>query len=356
MTGPAPGAPASPARRLLLGLFHSSEAWTVPDAEVERLEREFPDVRVTRARSDEELKAALPHAEILSSWAPGEEGVSGAKALRWIHAPAAGVGAYLTPSVRERGIVVTNSRGCHAVPIAEHVMGMLVALARRFREGVVEQTTTGLTRENWWTGTAIPGELYGRTLGLFGYGAIGREVARRAVAFGMRVIVLKRHPEEEPDWDPSLLSALALPAPDPQVDERLGPPELDRLLAESDAIVVCAALTPETQSIFGARAFARMRRGAWFVNIARGKIVRERDLAEAVRSGHLGGAALDVFETEPLPRESELYTLPRVILTPHVSGLSTAFWPRMMALLRENLARDADGRPLLNRVSLERGY
>lgn len=344
------------ARRLLLGLFHESEAWTVPDAEVERLAREFPDVRVVRARSDEELSDALPEAEILSSWAPGEERVRGALALRWIHAPAAGVGSYLTPTVVERGITVTNSRGCHAVPIAEHAMGMLVALARRFRDGVVEQTTSGLKRENWWTGAAIPSEVSGRTLGLFGYGAIGREVARRAVAFNMRVIALKRHPNERPDWDPALLSALALPAPEPQVDELLGPADLDRFLAESDAIVICAALTPETQSLFGARAFSRMRRGAWFVNIARGKIVRQHDLAEALRSGRLGGAALDVFEAEPLPRDSELYTLPNVILTPHVSGLSNAFWPRMMALLRENLNRDADGRPLLNRVSIERGY
>lgn len=346
----------SSGRRLLLGLFHSSEAWTVPDAEVERLAREFPDVRVTRARSDEELSAALPEAEILSSWAPGEDQIRGAEALRWIHAPAAGVGAYLTPSVIRRGVAVTNSRGCHAVPIAEHVMGMLVALARRLRDGVVEQTTTGLKRENWWTGSATPTELYGRTLGLFGYGAIGREVARRAVAFGMRVLALRRRPGASIDWDPALLSALALPAPEPQVDEILGPGDLDRLLAESDALVICAALTPETQSLLGARAFSRMKRGAWLVNIARGKIVREQDLAEALRSGHLGGAALDVFEVEPLPRESILYTTPNVILTPHVSGLSTAFWPRMMTLLRENLARDADGRPLLNRVSLERGY
>jgi phosphoglycerate dehydrogenase-like enzyme len=343
-------------RRLLLGLFHGSEVWTVPDAEVERLVREFPDVCVTRARSEEELTASLPEAEILSSWAPGEERVRDARALRWIHAPAAGVGAFLTPSVVQRGIVVTNSRGCHAVPIAEHVMGMLAALARRFREAVVEQTTTGLTRENWWTGAAVPTELFGRTLGLFGYGAIGREVARRAVAFGMRVIAVRRRPEQPPDWDPALLSALALPAPEPPVDEVMGPADLARLLGGSDAVVVCAALTPETQALFDARAFASMKRGAWLLNVARGKIVREHDLAEALRSGHLGGAALDVFEIEPLPRESELYTLPNVILTPHVSGLSTGFWPRTMAVLRENLRRDREGRPLLNRVSIEHGY
>lgn len=343
-------------RRLLLGLYHASEAWTIPDAEVERLRLEFPDVEVTRATSREEMAAAMPGAEILFSWAPGDELVRAAPRLRWIHTPAAGVGAYLTPSVRERSLVVTNSRGCHAVPIAEHVLGMLIALARRLRSAIEEQTTTGLRRENWWVGDAIPGELYGRTLGLFGYGAIGHEIARRAVAFGMRVIALRRDPGREDDRDPALLSALGLPAREPPVDAVLGPDGFDRLLGESDAVVVCAALTPDTEGRFDAAAFARMKRGAWLVNIARGRIVREGDLIEALRSGHLGGAALDVFEAEPLPRESGLYAPANVILTPHVSGLSTGFWPRALAIFRENLRRDEDGRPLLNRVPLERGY
>jgi phosphoglycerate dehydrogenase-like enzyme len=121
-------------------------------------------------------------------------------------------------------------------------------------------------------------------------------------------------------------------------------------------VVVAAALTPETQGVFDAAAFGSMKRGAWFVNVARGKIVRERDLAEALRTGTIGAAALDVFESEPLPRESELYTLNNVILTPHISGNSTGFWPRAMALFRENLRRDAAGLPLLNRVDLARGY
>ena len=342
--------------RLLLGLFDPTGAWTIPDAEVERLGREFPAVRVERARSKEELKAAIPEAEILFSWAPGEEIAALGRRLRWIHSPAAGVGAYLTPSVRGRGIALTNSRGVHAIPIAEHTMGMLVALARRLRAAIVEQTTTGMSRDAWYTRPTVPQELFGKTLGVFGYGAIGREVARRALAFGMRVVALKRRPEQAPFADSAALAALGLPVEEPRLDRILAPDDFDRLLGESDAIVVTAPLTEETEGIFDARAFARMRRGAWFVNVSRGKIVRERDLAAALSGGALGGAALDVFETEPLPPESELYTLENVILTPHVSGFSTGFWPRAMALFRENLRRDGAGLPLLNRVDVNRGY
>jgi phosphoglycerate dehydrogenase-like enzyme len=323
---------------------------------VAALRRDFPDLEVVHARSDKERRAALPEAEIYFGWAPGEAGMAPARRLRWLHAPAAGVGAYLTPSLLARDPVVTSSRGVHAIPIAEHVMGMLVALARRFRQAVVEQTTAGWARERWWSGPSIPSELHGKTLGLFGYGAIGREVARRALAFGMRVLPLRRHPERAPEWDPGLLAALGLPAEEPRVEPALGPRDIDRLLADSDAIVVCAALTPETRGALDARALERMKRGAWLVNVARGRIVEEAAVAEALRSGRLAGAALDVFETEPLPRESPLYTLDGAILTPHVSGLSRGFWPRAMAVFRGNLERDAAGSPLWNRVDVKRGY
>ncbi len=343
-------------RRLLLGLFHATEAWRIPDAEADRLGRDFPDLEVTRAGSREELEKAVPDAEILFCWAPGESAIARAGRLRWIHAPAAGVGAFITPSVLRRGILLTNSRGVHAVPIAEHTLGMLVALARHFRPAIADQITTGLDRERWWVGSGRPQELHGRTLGLFGYGAIGREIARRALAFGMRVIAVRRHPESASAWDLDLLRAIGLPEEEPRLDLVMGPEGLPRMLAEADAVVIAAALTPETEGLFDAAAFQRMKRGAWLVNVARGKIVRERDLIAALREGRLGAAALDVFETEPLPRESELYTLENVILTPHVSGNSTEFWPRAMALFRENLRRDLAGIPLLNRVDLTRGY
>lgn len=320
------------------------------------LRRDFPDVDIARATTDSEFETAIGGAEIIFSWAPGDAVMAKAERLRWLHAPAAGVGAYLTPSFLKRGAVITNSRGAHAIPISEHVLGMLIGLTRRLRATIVEQTTTKMRRENWWVGPEIPDELHGRTLGLFGYGAIGREVARRARAFGMRVIALRRHPKATPEWDPELLSALGLPSEEPALDDVMGTDEFNRFLGQSDAIVVCAALTPETQGVFDAKAFGRMKAGALFVNIGRGKIVREEQLVDALQSGHLGGAALDVFESEPLPQESRLYTLTNVILTPHVSGLSRGFWPRAMALFRANLVRDARGLPLLNRVDPARGY
>jgi phosphoglycerate dehydrogenase-like enzyme len=323
---------------------------------VERLHREFPDLAIVRAGSKEELRERAPEAEVLFSWAPGEELVRAATRLRWIHAPAAGIGAFLTPSVLARRIVLTNSRGVHAIPIAEHTLGMLVALARDFRLAVLDQSAGKLDRERWWIGSGRPVDLRGRTLGLFGYGAIGREIARRARAFGMRVIAVRRHPESAPAWDPALLAALDLPAEEPALDRVFGPAELTAMLGEADAVVVAAALTPETEGVLDAAAFRVMKRGAWLLNIARGKIVRERDLIEALRAGQVGAAALDVFETEPLSPESELYTLENVILTPHVSGNSNHFWDRAMALFRENLRRDLAGRPLLNRVDLTRGY
>jgi phosphoglycerate dehydrogenase-like enzyme len=343
---------------LLLALKSDSPAWTIPDADVATLRSDFPSVRVVDARDDDAVRAAIPSAEIVFSWALGDAVFANARALRWLHSPAAGVGAYLTPSILDRGDqapLITNSRGVHAIPIAEHILGFLIALTRRFSAAAREQDSGAMQRERWWD--EEPGELFGKTLGLYGYGAIARETARRAIAFGMRVVALRRDPGSAP-WEPGLLRAIGLPLDEPPLDALFGPNEFERFLEESDAVVITAALTPETEGRFDARAFARMRPGSVLVNVARGKIVREGDLVEALRrgGGRPAAAALDVFEREPLPRESPLYTLDNVILTPHVSGLSTGYWPRSMSLFRANLTRYLEGAPLWNRVDPRRGY
>jgi len=342
--------------RLLLGLFTDSEAWRIPDEAVAGLRRRFPDVEVVHAKTIEEFDASLARAEVLFSWLHGRGMLDRAEGLRWFHAPSAGVGAFLTPGLLARDPIVTNSRGVHATPIAEHVMGFLIAMARGARAAFAEQAAGAMHDERWESIGGVPRELQGSTLGLYGYGAIGREIARRAASFGMRTIALKRHPERAEAWDPELLNVLGLPAEEPAIESVFGPGDFDRFLAESDAIVVAAPLTPETEGVFDARAFARMKPGATFVNIGRGKIHREEDLVAALRSGRLRGAGLDVFEREPLPRESELYRLDNVILTPHVSGLSTGYWGRAMRLFEANLIRDGEGRPHLNRIDLKRGY
>jgi phosphoglycerate dehydrogenase-like enzyme len=343
-------------RALLLALESGSPAWTIPDAEVASLRRDFPAFQVTDARDPAGVEAAIADAEILFSWALGEEVFAKARSLRWLHSPAAGVGAFLTPSVRARRPLVTNSRGVHAVPIAEHVLGMLIDLARGFSRAAREQAAGAMMREGWWEEDRVPKELFGKTLGLYGYGLIARETARRAAAFGMRVVALKRDPGRPTPWEPELLRTIGLPADEPALAALHGPADFDRFLEESDAVVITAALTPETEGKFDARAFKRMRPGSWLVNVARGKIVREQELVLALQAGRPAAAGLDVFEREPLPPESALYTLDNVILTPHVSGLSTGYWPRAMALFRANLARYLGGEPLLNRVDLDRGY
>ena len=335
--------------------LQSAPAWTIPDQAVEALRRDFPSVRVENARDDAAIEAAIERAEILFCWGLGDAVFARARSLRWLHAPAAGVGAYLTPSIRAQAPRITNSRGVHAIPIAEHVMGMLLSLARDLPRAARQQATGAMDRESWFSLPEVPRELAGRTLGLYGYGAIARETARRALAFGMRVVALKRDPAPR-TWDPGLLDTIGLPREEPALAAVYGPGDFDRFLEESDAIVISAALTEETEGRFDARALARMRPGSWLVNIARGKIVREADLVEALRAGRPAAAALDVFEREPLPPESPLYTLNNMILTPHVSGLSTGYWPRSMALFRANLGRWLDGRPLWNEVDPARGY
>jgi phosphoglycerate dehydrogenase-like enzyme len=322
---------------------------------VEALRRDFPALRVVNARDDGEIEAAIERAEILFCWGLGDAMFARARSLRWLHAPAAGVGAYLTPAIRARAPRITNSRGVHAIPISEHVMGMLLSLARDLPRAARQQAAGAMERETWFELPEVPQELAGRTLGLYGYGAIARETARRARAFGMRVVALKRDPAPRA-WDPGLLATIGLPAEEPALEAVYGPADFDRFLEACDAIVISAALTPETEGRFDARALGRMRPGSWLVNIARGKIVREEDLVEALRAGRPAAAALDVFEREPLPPESPLYTLDNVILTPHVSGLSTGYWPRSVALFRANLERWLDGRPLWNEVDPARGY
>lgn len=322
---------------------------------MDALRRDFPSVHIVNAKDDDAIGAGIECAEILFCWGLGDAVFARARALRWLHAPAAGVGAYLTPSILARAPRLTNSRGVHAVPIAEHVMGMLLGLARDLPRAARQQAEGAMDRESWFSLPEVPVELAGRTLGLYGYGAIGREVARRATSFGMRVVALRKN-AAPPAWDPELLATLGLPTEEPALAATYGPGDFDRFLEESDAIVITAALTAETEGRFDARALARMRPGSWLVNIARGKIVREGDLVEALRAGRPAAAALDVFEREPLPPESPLYTLDNVILTPHVSGLSTGYWPRSIALFRANLERWLSGRPLWNEVDPARGY
>ena len=255
--------------------------------------------------------------------------------LRWIHSAAAGVDRVTTPIVRERGLVVTNARGVFSRPIAEYVVMMSLAIARRLRQ-LME-----LQRERTWQ--PLRGrELAELTIGIIGYGSIGVELARLLEPFGCRVIATKRRPERGAD--------------DTSTVELHGLDRLDEVLAASDIVVVTAPLTEETAGMIGAEQLALMREDAWLINVARGRLIDEIALRRALESGWIGGAVLDVFSEEPLGPDSPFYSTPNLIITPHTSWASDRVAERTVELFVSNLHAYRSGEPMRNVVDLEAGY
>jgi len=249
--------------------------------------------------------------------------------LRWIHLFGAGANRALDLGLFESPVQITNARGVAARPMAEWVLLCMLALLRRLPDLVRQQE-----RHTWNRHPAK--ELAGKTVGLIGLGAVGREVARLASALDMRVVAVRRRPSHG-----------ELPA---GVAREYGPDALPLLLHQSDFVAVCVPLTGETRSMIGAREIATMKPTAFLINVSRGGIVDEAALAQALREGRLAGAALDVFEHEPLPADSPWWTMPNVLVSPHQAGWSERTWERTLELFAENLQRYCAGRPLLNRL------
>ncbi|HEX2540262.1 MAG TPA: D-2-hydroxyacid dehydrogenase [Caldimonas sp.] len=260
-----------------------------------------------------------------------------APALQWIHQRGAGIDRIATPRLAASGLLLTNGSGNHAINIAEHVMGLMLAFARRLPALLETQ------RERRWKPPPVKSlfELCGQTLVIVGFGAIGSALAQRARAFGMTVIGVRR----------------TAAGPSREGAERVvAMSGLDAVLADADHVVLAAPLTAETHGLFSTARFKVMKRGAYLCNVGRGAIVDHDALLAALRAGQLAGAGLDVTEPEPLPAESPLWTEPNVIVTAHSSGLTPHSFERYQALLLENLGRFVRGEPLLNVVDVQRGY
>lgn len=255
--------------------------------------------------------------------------------IRWVHTPSAGVDHILIPEVTENNITLTNSAGAHAVPIAEFVMMYMLCHIKHTR------SLMALHPENAWDfeNRQDLNELYGKTVLVIGLGSIGREIARRASAFGMRVTGSRRTPRPMED-----------------VAQVVGADEWRVLLPEADYVVVAAPLTEQTRAMVDAAALAQMKPGAYLINIARGQIIDTDALIEALHSGHLAGAGLDVTPEEPLPAQHPLWKAPNVWITPHISYSSPHTRERMFDIFLENARRYVSGEPLLNVVDMQAGY
>jgi phosphoglycerate dehydrogenase-like enzyme len=245
------------------------------------------------------------------------------------------------PELVQSDVIVTNAREVHGPVVAEHVIALVLALAKQLPQAVRLQQKHIWGQEIMWRGSPRPREVAGATLGLVGLGSIGREVAERAAGLGMRVIATRENPRKgRPDG----------------VEQVYAPGEINTLLGRSDYVVLSAPITAATTGLINAERLAYMKPDAFLINVGRGTLVDELALAVALRSKKIGGAALDVFEQEPLPADSPLWDLEDLLLTPHSAGLTDKLWERHYVLIRENLGRYLAHEPLLALVDKTKGY
>jgi phosphoglycerate dehydrogenase-like enzyme len=322
------------------------------EAQLDRIRSASPQLAVTR---DDPAGADYRGAEILYAGTPPRD-LARAPDLRWVQLHMAGVNAlHDHPLYRETSIPLTTTSGVHAATIAEYAITALLALAHRVPR-MVEwhgRKTWPPDEERW--SLFVPTEVRGATLGVIGYGSIGRELARIATsAFAMTVLACKRDPAQRAD------PGYALPGtgdPDGLLPAAwYGPAELPRMVARCDVVALCAPLTAETWQLVDRAAIGAMKPTAYFVNVGRGATVDEAALAQALAERRIAGAAIDVFAEEPPPAGHPFYDLDNVILSPHVSGFLPSYDDRCAELFAENLRRYLRGAPLLNLVDRVRGY
>ena len=272
--------------------------------------------------------------------------------LRWVQTHWAGIDSLLDTPLWNSDIAITSASGIHAPNMAQYTLTQILAWAHRVPNWFRYQKL-GKWPEGRWD-KFVPAELHGRTLGIVGYGSIGREIARLAKPFGMKILVSKRDARQLKDSGYAMLDS-----GDPlgELPDRIYPGAATRsMLAECDYIVITLPLTAETHHLFDEALFKAMKPNAFLINVGRGSLINEGDLIKALKKGWIAGAGLDVFETEPLPDDSPLWMMENVILTPHVSGFTPYYDDRMTDLFVDNLRRYLAEGKLLNLISRETGY
>ncbi len=347
--------PLSP-RRFVIDMYSSRyPLWCMPEGHAERIRASLPsDWEVIRIFEDADGSGdGVPRAtpSLLASWRDAEvycgfgiprELFAASDKLRWVHSGAAGVGGSLYEEMLKSDVIFTNSAGIHGVPVAEHVVAMMYYFARGLDQVAASRRDGRLWDRDRIACTPSPvGELYESLVGIVGFGGIGRQVGRQAKGLGMQVWAVDRHPTAEMEES---------------ADRVFGPDGLDEVLAAADYVALTVPHTSQTSGLIGAAEFARMKENAVLINVARGTIVDEAAMIEALRSGSIRGVGLDVYPEEPLPSSSPLWELDNVCLTPHIGGVSPRFWERETELIIENARRYLAGVPMLNVVDKQAGY
>ncbi len=312
--------------------------WKLADHDREQLEK-LPGVELVAAESNDQLAAEIGEAEVYFGFHFPELLFEQAKRLRWIHSASAGIEANLFPALVESRVILTNSTGLHEICIPEHVLALIFAFARNLPAAFRLQQERRWDRIEPLRRGGIR-EVSGSNLAVLGAGSIGRALVGKAAALGMRVRALRRNPGN----------------PVPGAEQVVGPERLHELLGWAHFVVLAVPLTAETRHLIGAGELRAMRKDAFLINVARGEVVDQDALVEALRAKPLAGAGLDVTTPEPLPAEHPLWELPNAILTPHISGYRPGYLEAVLALFADNLTRFVAGTPLRNVVDKQLGY
>ena len=326
--------------KLVICVWHPFTWWRPQPVLAETIRKRWPEMNVVHLPDYDKLPEELLGTDIFVGYSLRAKQLKDARKLKWIHSTAAGVAQLMYPELRDAGILVTNPSGVFSVPMAEHTMGLILAMARNFPDSVRQQDKAIWSQQELWDKPQHLAEVNGQVLLIVGYGSIGRALAKRAKAFDMRVRGVTRSGQGD----------------GAHVERILPAAQLHEALAEADYVVVSAPETAETKHLIGAAELAKVKRGARLINVGRGSLLDEAALICALKTGALGGAAIDVAETEPLPADSPLWKAPNLFITPHTSALSDRLWVRQAAILVELLERWFDGEEMFNQVDVTRGY
>lgn len=306
----------------------------VTDEQARRIRDAAGDARVVVATDEEGARREVRDADVIFGRFSADLFERGGQ-LRWVQTLGAGVDGLLFEDFANSDVVLVSEKGYVGPHLAEQAFALLLALTRGVARSIREKTW-----KNRWDIRANCWELTDRTMGIVGLGGTGREVARRAAAFGMRVLAV----------DPEVATA------PPEVEAVWRMDRLGQLLNESDVVVICAPLTPETRGMFDRQAFRQMKPTALLINVTRGAIVDDASLLEALDAGLIGGAGLDVTPVEPLPPGHPLWERDNVVITPHVAGASPRRMDRAVDVFCRNLAAYRHDQPLEGVIDKKKGY
>ncbi|HKL76350.1 MAG TPA: D-2-hydroxyacid dehydrogenase [Halanaerobiales bacterium] len=307
---------------------------------VNRLKQLAPEAEFVVSDSEDKTKKEIVDSDLLFDFRGIErEDIERAENLKWIQTWTAGVDKFMEDDfkkvLKEKDIILTNMSGVHSNVIAEHSLGFMINFSRRFCDFHEQKNNKD------WNRLKVD-QLAGKTLAVVGLGSIGSEIARKAKVFEMNVLGVNR--SGEGDFD--------------HVDKLYGQDELNKALELTDYVVVIVPLTPETEGMIGEKEFAAMKESAYFINMARGEVVDEPAMIEALREGKIAGAGLDVFAKEPLPQDSPLYELDNVLITPHVGGAFPGYNKKAIKIVEENLEKFVKGKKeeMINIIDYNLGY